>query len=798
MLKSAEIFVSIASYRDIDLVNTINDLYENAKDPDKVRVVVFNQTDYETDEVHKMDFGGRNVEVYSADYRKTKGVCWVRHKIQTYIEQEKYYLQIDAHMRFGKDWDDKFIHYLKMANSKKPVITFYPSAFDYENGITQRNIIKNEIRGLNRKALSSLGYGLDKTRCNLEHGDDLPILGTTIAAGFLFAPIEYVKEVPYDPQLFWNYEETDQTLRGYTNGWDFFGLPECLIWHKYNTSGGSPKHYTEVDDTMHRENRSNEHAERKYFDPTYKTSYPLGNSRTLSEFEILNNVDFEKTLHNQPTQKDMLIVVPYRDREEHLKDYLEKVPKYFDDRGITYDILIAELDNMGAWNAGLSCNSVINFRKHGHYKYLYIHHVDVYPIEGEWVFPQQNEAFFNLGDYGSCLMNYDDFFKVGGYRNRFWGWGSEDNDLNDKLIRAGIKLIDATKHEPIKVVYDDKYQNHNRPFEAVNYGYNASLLRTTPDRNYDSIFDTNKYGRTHSLVRLSENVYKQNIEPLVVAPTNVKNNKAILTYVRDVNPESMLAFIKSVSYFAPYNYDMFVIDTSVNKNEELRREAVAFDFEIIDRESQYDNLFLDRLVAYKEFANNHDYELMMSVDFTDIYFQGNPFESLENVPKDRLILSSEGIIISDQTWNMNMMSIVYGNEYAKQIGMYEVLNCGVVAGTKETFNNFADVVLEEYHRIPENTQKLYGVDQAIILNLIYGPQKLKVHSLRDESTMAVHLHTFFNDGDKTRFKDIQIARNRVVYNKNGEMYKVVHQYNRNIDMYNEILRHFKTFYMPTW
>ena len=49
MIKNCEIFVSIASYRDADLINTINDLYENAKDPDRIRVVVFNQTDFESD-----------------------------------------------------------------------------------------------------------------------------------------------------------------------------------------------------------------------------------------------------------------------------------------------------------------------------------------------------------------------------------------------------------------------------------------------------------------------------------------------------------------------------------------------------------------------------------------------------------------------------------------------------------------------------------------------------------------------------------------------------------------------------
>ena len=799
MIKNCEIFVSIASYRDEDLINTINDLYENAKDPDRIRVVVFNQTDFESDEIYKMDFGNRQVEIYSLNYKNTKGVSWIRHKIQTFIEQEKYYLQIDAHMRFGKDWDDKFIQYLKESNSKKPVLSFYPSAFDYENGKTQSNIIKNEIRAFNRKAVTSLGFGLDKNACNLDHGDNKPILGTTFAAGFVFAPIEYVKELPYDPQLYWNYEETDQTLRAFTNGWDFFGTPECLIWHKYNTGGGSPRHYNEVQNTMHRENKSNDHAEKKYFDPTYKTNYPLGTVRSLNEFEILNNLEFSSATLNKPEEKDILIVVPYRNREQHLKDYLVKTPKYFKDRGITYDILIAELDDIGDWNAGLSCNSVINFRKKNKYKFLYIHHVDVYPIDGEWKWPNLNEAYFNMGDYGSTLMHYNDFFKVGGYRNSFWGWGSEDNDLNAKLHQAGIKTVDVTTLLDYTVEYDTKYQNHNREFQAVNYSNSSRILRTTPNRNVDSMFDTNHYGRTHSLTKIDENIYKHNIEPLFLAPTNVKNKNVVITYIKDINTTIKFPFIKSVSYFASYNYDLYVIDASKEKDETVRRELTAFDFEIIDREPVYDNLFLDRLVAFKEFANTHDYETILCVDFSDIYFQGNPFEILDTIPKDNIIISSEGIPIQDQKWNYGVIGNVYGRDMANAIGPYEVLNCGVIAGNKKTLSEFADIVLDEYGKIPEHTKSIYGVDQAIILKLMYASQILRKTGLREDVPLAAHLHTIFNDPiDKGRFRNIQISRNKVVYNSNGELFKIVHQYNRSIDMSNEILRHFNQFYLPTW
>jgi hypothetical protein len=796
-MNNCEIFVSIASYRDSELMNTINDLYENAKDPKNIRVVVFNQTDFIESQDYSVFFEDKNVEIYSFDFRKTKGVSWVRHKIQSFIENEKYYLQIDSHMRFGKDWDEKFIFYLSKCNSKKPVLTFYPSAYEIEKGKVRNDIIKNEIRGFNTKALSSLGVGMNKELCNLENGDDLPIVGTTTAAGFLFASIEYVKEVPYDGNLFWKYEETDQTLRGFTNGWDFFGLPECLIWHKYNTTG-KLRHYNEVNGTHQREVKSNNYAEKKYFSENFKTDYPLGKVRTLKEFEILNNLSFETGVINKPEMKDLLIVVPYRDREEHLKTFLELTPKYFNDRNITYDILIAELDNEGDWNAGLCCNSVINFRKKGTYKYIYIHHVDVYPISGEWKYPQANEMFFNLGDYGSCLMNHSDFYKIGGYRNSFWGWGAEDNDLYMKAHSYGIRVIDVKKIIGYDVIFDEKYQNHERNFVGLNYSNSLNVLKTKADRNYDSVFDTNHHGTSHSLIKIGENIYKHNIKPLKRAPSKVKNKNLIISYIKDISSSTIYPFIKSVNYFAPYNYDIVIIDASKNDNSFIIRELEAFGLRVIKRDDmKFDNLFLDRLVAYNEFANENTYEKILCVDFNDIYFQGNPFDVIDNLPMDKIIITSEGIPIIDQKWNSNMISGIYGQKYLDSIGMYEVLNGGVLCGTPQTLKDFTNSVLKEYNSLSETSKKIYGVDQAIILKLIYGTQEIKAHTLREDNPLAIHLHTILLDPiDKGRFRNIQIVRNKIVRNSNNELFRIVHQYNRSNEMFNEVIKYFNSYHEP--
>lgn len=794
-MKNYEIFVSIASYKDKELFKTINSLYENAKNPGEIRCVVFNQTNFDDLTDHKIFFEDRRVEVYSVDSRFAKGVCWARHKIQSFIENEKYYLQIDSHMRFGKDWDEKFKYYLNDCNSQKPVLTFYPSAFNPEDESRLNNVIKNEIRGLNRLACSSLGISMDKNLCNLHSGDNKPIPGTTIAAGFLFAPIEYVKEVPYDPNLFWNYEESDQTYRGFTYGWDFFGLPECLIWHKYNTTGVMT-HYKENPDSMHRENYSNSYAEKKLFESGYDGLYKLGNTRTLEEYEILNNISFKDKTFESPKQKDLLIVVPYRDREEHLKSFLEKTPKYFNERNISYDILIAELDDIGDWNAGLCCNSLINFKKKANYKYLYIHHVDVYPIEGEWKYPEDNQVYFNLGDYGSCLMKMDNYLKVGGYRNGFWGWGAEDNDLYHKFAKVGVTVVDVTKLDGYPVVFDMGYQNHPRNFEAINYSNSHKVLFTPYDRNRDSIFDFNKFGKTHSLKKIGESIYKHNITPLKISPKNHTNKNVVIAYIKNVMKDYVYPFIKSVSYFASYNYDLYIIDASTEENVAVRNEVEAFGFKVIKRDAVYENLFIDRLIAYKEFALSHHYDRILCVDFSDIFFQKNPFEIIEKLPNDKLILTSEGVVIGDQSWNSTVINSAFGPNVLNFLSAYEVLNCGVICGNPTAISELSDIVVSEYDRLGDNIKKIYGVDQALILKLIYHDQKIKLNVVRDESPLAAHLHVQFNDPDKCRFKDIQVFGKKAVKNRDNDLFSIVHQYNRDVEMFNEVLKHFRSYYQP--
>jgi hypothetical protein len=241
---------------------------------------------------------------------------------------------------------------------------------------------------------------------------------------------------------------------------------------------------------------------------------------------------------------------------------------------------------------------------------------------------------------------------------------------------------------------------------------------------------------------------------------------------------------------------MVVYDASTNDNLDVVKEIEAFGLKVIKRDMVHKNLFIDRLEAYKEFGLSNDYENILCMDFSDIYIQNNPFEILNKLPQDHIVLSSEGVIIGDQNWNRNVINNVYGEDMLKFLNSYEILNCGVMYGTPQKISEFADIVIKEFEDMNDFKKSIYGVDQALILKLIYHDQKIKVHTVRDDTPLAAHLHVQFNDMDKCRFKDIQIVGNKIVRDKDNNLYSIVHQYNRNVPMYNEIMNHYAKYYWP--
>ena len=102
-MKKGKIFVQIASYRDPELVPTIEDMINKAKNPQNLIFGICWQ--YDSSEPITMFDGIEQFRISKHHYSESEGLGWARHITNTLYDDEEYTLQIDSHHRFVQDWD---------------------------------------------------------------------------------------------------------------------------------------------------------------------------------------------------------------------------------------------------------------------------------------------------------------------------------------------------------------------------------------------------------------------------------------------------------------------------------------------------------------------------------------------------------------------------------------------------------------------------------------------------------------------------------------------------------------------
>ena len=152
--------------------------------------------------------------------------------------------------------------------------------------------------------------------------------------------------------------------------------------------------------------------------------------------------------------KDKLaIIVPYRDRQEHLDVFVPHMHEFLKDKGIDYTIFIAEQTDDRPFNYGKLCN-IVTKEVDEEYTYFAFHDIDMLPINDEcdYGYPESPthlatnvEAHDNNLPYpqyfgGVILISREDFKKANGYSNEYWGYGFQDLDLLHRLQKSGAYL----------------------------------------------------------------------------------------------------------------------------------------------------------------------------------------------------------------------------------------------------------------------------------------------------------------------------------------------------------------------
>ena len=125
--------------------------------------------------------------------------------------------------------------------------------------------------------------------------------GFLISAGFLFSESKMIEDVPYDPHLYFEGEETTMSLRLFTNGYDVFHIPKIPVFHcyvDYSNLAKRPMHWNEDEDKDRSVKWTDLQAKsKKRIERIIKNDltniYGLGSIRTLSEYKDFTGIDIK-------------------------------------------------------------------------------------------------------------------------------------------------------------------------------------------------------------------------------------------------------------------------------------------------------------------------------------------------------------------------------------------------------------------------------------------------------------------------------------------------------------------------
>jgi hypothetical protein len=222
-----EIFINIASYRDPQLIPTIDDCLDKAKYPDRLRFGVLTQ---DNEPFKYADH--KQIKHIGMRPEESKGCGWARNLINSEMYNgEEYFMQVDSHSRFLKNWDDELIKDLTLLG-ENIALTGYPPHYGlddkYDDYTTKspyftRNVVPKK---------SNASFSNSKGTVPIEDYEQTLV----VSGAFIFSYGMFTIKTLYKDYLNpWMDQEIASCL-GHINGYKFFVPKIAKVWHCYNNN----------------------------------------------------------------------------------------------------------------------------------------------------------------------------------------------------------------------------------------------------------------------------------------------------------------------------------------------------------------------------------------------------------------------------------------------------------------------------------------------------------------------------------------------------------------------------------
>jgi hypothetical protein len=305
----SKIYISIASYRDPQLLPTLYDCIKNANHPENlVFGIAWQHAEEDTwDDLSEFRNDTR-FRIIDIDYKDSKGACWARNQIHNHYNGEEYYLQLDSHHRFIEGWDTeciKMVKQLQKKGHKKPLLTSYISSFDPDNDPEGR-MMEPWWMTFDRFIPEGAIFFLPATIPDWKKLK-LPVPARFLSAHFIFTLGQWCVEVPYDPEYYFHGEEISLAVRSYTWGYDLFHPHKIIAWHEYTRKGRTKqwdddKEWINRNAHCHKRNRALFAVDGECRCGIEFNQYDFGTERSLYQYEAYAGIRFRDRSVQQYTK----------------------------------------------------------------------------------------------------------------------------------------------------------------------------------------------------------------------------------------------------------------------------------------------------------------------------------------------------------------------------------------------------------------------------------------------------------------------------------------------------------------
>ncbi|MBN3306208.1 B4GT3 galactosyltransferase, partial [Amia calva] len=219
----------------------------------------------------------------------------------------------------------------------------------------------------------------------------------------------------------------------------------------------------------------------------FRVTFPPG--LTLEEVQRKNPLVVKGGRYRPPncvSQHRTAVIIPHRNREHHLKYLLYYLHPFLQRQQLNYGIYIIHQAGNFTFNRAKLLN--VGFKeamKEEEWDCMFYHDVDLIPEDDRNIYtcdryPKHASIAMDKFGYklpyktyfgGVSALTPEQYMKMNGFPNNYWGWGGEDDDIAVRVALSGMLIsrpsVQVGRYKMIKHEHDQGNEENPKRFNLL-------------------------------------------------------------------------------------------------------------------------------------------------------------------------------------------------------------------------------------------------------------------------------------------------------------------------------------------